>query len=176
MARWLWYFWIYSFLGWGLEKGFAAVTRAENQQRKCFLFLPLCPVYGLGMLAVLALPPELSRGGWLIVSGGLAATAVEYAVHWGYEALLGVRFWDYSHVPGNWNGRVCPPFTLAWGVLTAAAVWLLQPGVAALAVRIPAAVTYLALLAFTADAVCSARLLQVTGDVKALRLYTTWNR
>lgn len=108
MARWLWYFWIYSFLGWGLEKGFAAVTRAENQQRKCFLFLPLCPVYGLGMLAVLALPPELSRGGWLIVSGGLAATAVEYAVHWGYEALLGVRFWDYSHVPGNWNGPGVP--------------------------------------------------------------------
>ena len=56
MARWLWIFWIYSFLGYGLEKLFAAVTHAPNQGRKCFLLLPLCPVYGLGMLAVLALP------------------------------------------------------------------------------------------------------------------------
>lgn len=168
MGQWLWYFWIYSFLGYGLEKAFAAVTRAENQARKCFLFLPLCPVYGLGMLAVLALPQALRRGFGLVVFGGLAATVVEYAVHWGYEALLGVRFWDYSHVPGNWKGRVCPPFTLAWGLLTAGAVWWLQPGVAALAARVPSAVTYLFLLVFTADAVCSARFLHVTGDVEGL--------
>lgn len=170
MAHWLWYFWIYSFLGYGLEKAFAAVTRAEHQERKCFLFLPLCPVYGLGMLAVLALPPALQRGGWLVVFGGLAATAVEYAVHWGYETFLGVRFWDYSHVPGNWNGRVCLPFTLVWGVLTAAAVRLLQPGIELLAARVPAEVTYLILLVFTADAVCSARFLQATGDVEGLRV------
>ena len=51
----LWYFWIYSFLGYLLERAFAAVTHAEHQGRRCFLLLPLCPVYGLGMLAVLAL-------------------------------------------------------------------------------------------------------------------------
>lgn len=170
MSALLWTFWIYSFLGYGLEKAFAAATRAENQARKCFLFLPLCPVYGLGMLAVLALPQPLRQGLWLAVFGGLAATAVEYAVHWGYETLLGVRFWDYSRVPGNLNGRVCLPFTLAWGVLTAAAVRLLQPGVSALAARVPPEVTYLILLVFTADAVCSARFLRVTGDVEALRV------
>lgn len=169
MGQWLWIFWIYSFLGYGLEKAFAAATHAENQERKCFLFLPLCPVYGLGMLAVLALPPALSRGLWLVAFGGLAATAVEYAVHWGYETLLGVRFWDYSRVPGNLNGRVCLPFTLAWGVLTGLAVTLLQPGIGALAEQVPAEMTYLFLLFFTADAVCSARVLLVTGDVRALR-------
>ena len=47
----LWYFWIYSFLGYLLEKGFAKVTGAKLQGRKCFLLFPLCPVYGLGMLA-----------------------------------------------------------------------------------------------------------------------------
>ena len=73
----LWYFWIYSFLGYLLERAFAAVTHAEHQGRRCFLLLPLCPVYGLGMLAVLALPPDWTEGGWLVISGGLAATAVE---------------------------------------------------------------------------------------------------
>ena len=125
----LWYFWIYSFLGYLLERAFAAVTHAEHQGRRCFLLLPLCPVYGLGMLAVLALPPDWTEGGWLVISGGLAATAVEYAVHWAYETTLGIRFWDYANVPGNLRGRVCLPFTLAWGILTAAAVWWIQPWV-----------------------------------------------
>ena len=52
----IWWFWIYSFLGYLLEKGFAWATQSEQQGRKGFLALPLCPVYGLGMLAVLALP------------------------------------------------------------------------------------------------------------------------
>ena len=135
---------------------------------KCFLLLPLCPVYGLGMLAVLALPPELSRGGWLICSGAVVTTAVEYAVHWGYERFLGVRFWDYSKVWGNVHGRVCLPFTLICGVLTAMAVRLFQPGIAAFVETIPAAVTYACLLLFTADTVCSARFLWVTHDVEGL--------
>ncbi len=41
---------------------FAAVTGARHQVRKCFLLLPLCPVYGLAMLAVLHLPADLRRG------------------------------------------------------------------------------------------------------------------
>ena len=60
----LWYFWIYSFLGYLLEKLFAKVTRARQQGRKGFLLLPLCPVYGLGMLSVLALPRTWMQGGW----------------------------------------------------------------------------------------------------------------
>ena len=165
----LWYFWIYSFLGYLLEKAFAKATHAAQQGRKCFLLLPLCPVYGLGMLAVLALPPICKEGIWLVVWGGLAATAVEYAVHWAYETFLHVRFWDYSRVWGNLRGRVCLPFTAAWGVLTALAVRWVQPGVEALAARVPGEVTWLCLLVFTADALVSARLLWVTGDVELLR-------
>lgn len=165
----LWYFWIYSFLGYILEKLFAKATRAEHQVRRCFLLLPLCPVYGLGMLTVLALPDAWTSGIWIVISGGLAATVVEYAVHWGYEMVLGVRFWDYSHVWGNLHGRVCLPFTLIWGVLTAMAVWLLQPAVAALAEQVPPEVTYVCLLLFTVDALRSARILERTGDPEALQ-------
>ena len=165
----LWTFWIYSFFGYLLERGYAAATHAERQARKCFWLLPLCPVYGLGALAVLALPPALTDGFWsLALWGGLAATAVEYAVHLAYDRLLGVRFWDYSHVRGNLRGRVCLPFTMAWSLLAAAALppvqAVLEPALAA----IPPAVTYAALLVFTADAVISLRLLYLTGDPAAL--------
>lgn len=166
MENWLWYFWFYSFLGWGLERAFAALCRAEFQGRRCFLLLPLCPVYGFGMLAVLALPVE----GWmLLIWGGLAATAVEFAYHWACEALLGVWFWDYSQVPGNLAGRVCIPFTLAWGALTAGAVWFVQPLAEALAEALPAWLAYAFLLLFTADTVCTVWFLRATGDLRGLR-------
>lgn len=175
--RWLWYFIIYSFCGFLLEVAFARAIRHPKRDRKCLLLLPLCPVYGLGMLAVLSLPP---MGGLeLAVLGGLAATAVEYAYHWAGERFLGVRFWDYTGVPGNLRGRVCLPFTLAWGLLVWAAVRFVQPGAAALAETVPAWLTYLFLLVFTADAVCSIRFLRVTGDLKGMRRalpQTTWNR
>ena len=165
----LWYFWIYSFLGYLLEKCFAKVTGAKLQGRKCFLLFPLCQVYGLGMLAVLALP-EVWQTGWrLVLAGGLAATVVEYVVHWAYDRFLGVRFWDYSGVFGNMKGRVCLPFALIWGVLTAAAVWWIQPAVERLTERTVPEVTYLCLLVFAVDALCSLRILQVRKDPEALR-------
>lgn len=174
MTDLLWFFWIYSFGGYLVERAFAAATRAQRQERKCFLLLPLCPVYGLGMLAVLAMPTEWRQGPWLIVAGAAVTTAVEYAVHWAYETFLGVEFWDYSQVPGNLRGRVCLPFTLAWGLLTALAVWFVHPVVAALAAKIPMAATFAFLLLFTVDAVCSARFLWVTHDVEELRV-TGWS-
>lgn len=172
MSSLLWYFWIYSFLGWLVELAFAAAARSEEKRRRCLLLLPLCPVYGLGMLAVLALPPM----GWpgLMILGGLAATAVEYVYHWVGERFLGVRFWDYARVPGNLRGRVCLPFTLAWGVLAALTVWYVHPLAAALAAAIPAWGTFAFLLLFSVDAVCSARFLWVTHDVEELRV-TGWS-
>ena len=169
MTDLLWFFWIYSFGGYLVERAFAAATRAERRERKCFLLLPLCPVYGLGMLAVLALPESWRQGVWMVAAGAAVTTAVEYVVHWAYEFLLGVRFWDYSQMAGNLQGRVCLPFTLAWGVLVWAAIAFVQPVVAALAASIPEAATYIFLLVFTGDLVCSLRFLRVTGDLKGMR-------
>ena len=44
----LWYFWVYSFLGYLLEKAYAALTHGAHQRRRCFLLLPLCPVTAWG--------------------------------------------------------------------------------------------------------------------------------
>ena len=47
----------------------------------------------------------------------ITATTAEYAVHLFCDAVLGVRFWDYSATKTDVNGRICLPFSLAWGVL-----------------------------------------------------------
>ena len=72
----LWSFLTYGFLGYLLEKVYALVTRSRHTVRKGYLLLPVCPVYGLAMLAVLALPPDMTDTFWhLALYGGLTATA-----------------------------------------------------------------------------------------------------
>ena len=99
--------------------------------------------------------------------GGLMITGMEYAFGLAFNRRH--QIWDYRRMPANLRGQICLPFTLAWGILTAAAVWWIQPWVERLASRIPPEATFFCLLLFTADALLSARFLWVTGDIEGLR-------
>ena len=170
MSQWFLYFVFYSLGGYGLEKAFARATRAPKQVRKCFLLLPLCPVYGLAMTALLAAaPPELGFAG-LILLGGAVCTAVEYAVHLFYDSLFRVQFWDYRPLRGNIRGRVCPQFTLAWGVLSALAVRLVQPYADTLAAWLPSWAVFLLWILLAADCVLTGALLLRRHDTELLSL------
>ena len=170
--RWFWYFIIYSFLGFLLEVLFAKTVRAEKQDRKCFLLLPLCPVYGLGALGILAAARLF--GSWpplMALAGGCAATAAEYLMGVFYERALGVAFWDYSDLPANIGGKVCLPFTLAWSVLALGLVYLAHPAVARLAEGIPAGLAPAAMIVLLTDGVMSMYLLKTTGTTDSLKWY-----
>ena len=166
-----WLFVLYSFGGYLLEKAFAAATAAPLQVRKCLVLLPLCPVYGLGMLAVLMLPLGLRDTPWKLgIFGALAVTSVEFAVHWLYDKLLGVRFWDYSPFKTGVVGRVCLPFSVIWGVLVVLTVRFAHPWALTLALGIPPVLTYALLLVLTVDAFLSALVLRRGGDVELMSL------
>ena len=172
MAAWFWYFVIYSFLGFVLEVVFARLTHQRKRDRKCFYLLPLCPVYGLGALAILALPGWIRENALLLtIAGGAAATAVEYLVGLWDETVLGVRFWNYEGLPGSVGGRVCLPFALAWGVLALVLVRLVHPAVAALTAAIPAWLAPAAAVLVAGDGLYSVLLLRRTGTTDALRWY-----
>ena len=172
MSQWFLYFLFYSAAGCGLEKLFAWAIRSPRRQRKCFLLLPLCPVYGLAMTAVLALVPQGT--GWLglLLAGGLLCTGVEYLVHLFYDRALGVRFWDYSLLRGHVRGRICPQFALIWGVLSAAAVRWVQPVVERAAAAAPPAAVFLLWVLRAADCVLTAALLGRRHDTGLLSLGT----
>ena len=174
MAQWFLYVIFYSLAGCALEKLYARAIHSSRQTRKCFLLLPLCPVYGLAMAAVLlAAGPEegLLR---LALVGGLVCTGVEYLVHLFYEAVFGVRFWDYSLLRGHVQGRICPRFALIWGVLSAAAVRWVQPVVAELAERIPPELVFLIWMVLAADCVLTAAVLLRSRDTQQLTLRTVF--
>ena len=164
-----WYFMLYSFLGFLLEVGYAWCT-GGRRDRKRTLVLPLCPVYGLGALAVLALPQAVIENPLLLmVWGGAAATGVEYATAVFYEKVLGVSFWDYRENRWNLHGRVCAAFSLAWAALLPVAVYWIHPAVSGWAVFIPSPVTAAAMLAVGADLLLSGLLLRRTGTRDCLR-------
>jgi hypothetical protein len=96
---------------------------------------------------------------------------VEYLTAVFYEKVLGVAFWDYSGLPGNWQGRVCPLFSLFWGLLAGVLVWWVHPVVAAAVAWVPAPVLAAAGLLLAADGVCTAVLLRRTRSAASLRWY-----
>lgn len=168
MSRWFFYFLFYSFAGYCLEKLFAHITCAPNQVRKCFLFLPLCPVYGLAMVAVLAAVPPDGPFLHLVLSGAVVCTAAEYLVHLFYERIFHVQFWDYTPLPGNIGGRICPQFSAAWGLLAAVAVRYVQPAIVGMAARLPPEIVYIVWMVLAADCVCTAALLLRRHDIDLL--------
>lgn len=177
MARVFWYFIFYSFLGFVLEIIFARITRASKQDRKCMYFLPLCPVYGLGALLIVCLPAAVqSRPVLLFFTGALAATGAEYFMDWFYEKALRVRFWNYSAMPWNLNGRVCLVFSGAWGLLALALTTWVHPMVVRWVSAIPTGWTLPAVLLFLLDAFFTVLLLRTTGNTASLRWYDRFRR
>ena len=167
----LWSFIAYSFAGFLLETAFAWLT-GGTAGRKGLLVLPLCPVYGAGACLVLALTaPVRGEPPAVFLVGGLAATAAEYLAALYHEKALGVSFWDYGDLPGSVHGRVCLPFSLAWGTLSLGLVYWLHPLLAPWLARIPAPVGWLTLATLLTDGLFTAALLRTTGDTASLRWY-----
>ena len=52
----IWYLLCYSLLGFVGEVLYARLTHSAKPDRKCRLFLPLCPVYGIGAVVIALLP------------------------------------------------------------------------------------------------------------------------
>lgn len=169
--RWLWYFILYSFGGFLLEVAFARVAGHPKKDRKCFLLLPLCPVYGLGACLIVWVAGLVDSLLWAALAGGLAATGAELAMGLFYRFALGVEFWDYRHIPGSLGGLVCPQFSLCWTGLALALVYWIHPLAAGIAGAVPAWLAPPALILLGADALVSCVALRRAGTTDVLRWY-----
>ena len=168
---WFWSFVAYSFFGFALEVAFASAV-GGRPDRKGLWVLPLCPVYGAGACLILLLPGWVQdRPVLLFLLGGAAATGAEYAAALYHERVLGVRFWNYEGLPGNVRGRVCLPFSLAWGLLALGLTYWLHPLLLPWLARIPAPVGWTALATVLTDGLLTALVLRQRGDTACLRWY-----
>lgn len=58
------------------------------------------------------------------VIGSITVTGAELVAGSILNIWLGLGIWDYSQMPGNFMGQICPQFSLAWFVLSLVAVIL----------------------------------------------------
>ena len=58
----------------------------------------------------------------LIAASGI--TAIEFVVGLILNVWLGLNMWDYSNMPGNILGQICPEFMVLWFFLSAFGIFL----------------------------------------------------
>ena len=133
----LWIFFIYAFLGWCTEVGYAALVTGKFVNRG-FLNGPVCPIYGFGVVIVLACLTPLANNLPVLFLGSVVLTSVlEWLTGFVLEKLFHQRWWDYSDEPFNLGGYICLRFSIAWGLACMFVVKLLHPTVLLLIRIIP---------------------------------------
>ena len=118
------YFIIYSVIGFFLETLFGLATTGVIESRKSFLYGPFCGVYGLGAVVMIVTLSHFKKSNAKLLLGGIVVgSIVEYTVSLIGELIFNVKWWDYSSLPLNVNGRICIYYSVIWGVL---AIFLLS--------------------------------------------------
>lgn len=121
------YFFVYGFLGWCAEVGFAAVKEHKFVNRG-FLNGPICPIYGVGVTIVIAfLTPYKDNLILLYISSVILVTLLEGVTGWAMDKIFHNKWWDYSKQPFNIGGYVCLIFSLVWGIACVAIMDLVHP-------------------------------------------------
>ncbi len=112
------YFIIYSILGYIVETVYGILTKGVWESRQSFLYGPFCGIYGLGaVVLILSLQRFNKSTNKLFIGGFIVGSIVEYIVSLVGELIFNVKWWDYSHMPLNINGRICVYYSIFWGFL-----------------------------------------------------------
>lgn len=155
------YFVIYAFLGWILETVYCSV-RERRFVARGFLYGPVCPIYGVGVLMMLCwFAPFTGQPLLFYVIATVCMSAWEYLVAWILETTTHIKYWDYSDRKFNLHGRICLSISLTWGVLAYLVIFWIHPVVAGLVERLSVFTIYVAdvvlLVLLVADAAATIR-------------------
>ena len=116
--QWLFFFYIYCFLGWCFESAFVSL-KSRKLVNRGFMRGPFLPLYGSSAMMMLVVSMPFRDNGLLTyIAGVIGATALEYVTGVVMEALFKVRYWDYSNRPFNFQGHICLRSSIAWGFFT----------------------------------------------------------
>jgi len=121
------YFYIYAFVGWVCEDIYVGILNRKLVNRG-MLNGPYCPIYGFGALLVFYPLEEVKNSALAVfLSAIVITTTLEYLSSWALEKLFHTRWWDYSHLHFNLNGRVCLLNSLLFGLMGLAGIYFVHP-------------------------------------------------
>ncbi|WP_244833102.1 putative ABC transporter permease [Clostridium sp. BJN0001] len=123
----IFYFMIYSFLGWCTEVLYYFKIEHKFVNRG-FLYGPFCPIYGCGIILVITLLDEYKNNLFILfISAFFLTSILEYITGYILEKLFKSKWWDYTDDPFNINGRVCLLYSILWAISCVFIIKVLHP-------------------------------------------------
>lgn len=127
LYSYVWFFIIYSFLGWCVEVCFCTIHTGKAVNRG-FLNGPVCPIYGFGMLFLIICLKPFQNNLFLLYVGAVFLTSLlEFVAGFVLKKMFHTSWWDYSDLKYNLGGYICLKFSLAWGVGGVLAIKIVHP-------------------------------------------------
>jgi len=104
-----------SCIGWICEMIYTMIETKKITNRG-FLLGPYCPLYGMtSILMIFTLDNYKNDIIILFIVSAVICSVVEYITSYLMEKIFKARWWDYSKMPFNINGRVCLLNSLLFG-------------------------------------------------------------
>lgn len=133
----LWFFLLYSFIGWTIGTSVAAV-REHRFIDVGFLFGPYCPAYGFGAVAFAVFLPELRNHLFFLFLGGvILSSVITFSTGFVLEKIFHRKWWDYSRKRFQFGGYVNLPYTIVWGLSAVICISFINPSLKELLALIP---------------------------------------
>ena len=130
MKNFLFYFFLfflYSVLGWIVETTYVAILDKKVVNRG-FLIGPYLPIYGFNaVIIILYLNQYKDNPLTVFLLAIFVCSFFEYLTSYLMEKIFKARWWDYSNLKFNLNGRVCLKNSLLFGALSILLIYLINP-------------------------------------------------
>ncbi len=128
----------YSVIGWMIEVAAVSIEKKRLVKDRGFLIGPYCPIYGFSSILMLWFLSSYEDDPWvLFIMSIVLCTTVEYLTSLIMEKIFKVRWWDYTHMKFNLNGRVCLSNSVLFGALGLFLIYVLNPFVVGKYMLIP---------------------------------------
>ncbi len=135
-------FLFYSIVGWAFEVTLYLI-RDKKFVNRGFLNGPYCPVYGSGGIMIWLLFGNMQNPLGIFLSSAVAACTLEYLTSYIMEKLFHARWWDYSEMKFNLNGRICLLGAVTFGTFAILLVYLIHPAVSGMLEQLPDLAIYI---------------------------------
>jgi uncharacterized membrane protein len=134
---------LYSFAGWIIEV-LNSIIRHHKFVNRGFLIGPLCPIYGFAGLAAAGILGKYEHDPIALFFSSIALFSIlEYFTSFIMEKLFHARWWDYSYMHFNINGRICLETMIPFGLLGVIVISIINPMAVGMLQTIPPIIAYI---------------------------------
>lgn len=118
---------IYGCIGWIYESTLCSITSKKLVNRG-MLRGPICPIYGFGALAIIFSLQNVTHNPLALFFSSMVVTCtLEYITSYVLEKLFHTKWWDYSYMKFQINGRVCLAGALVFASLSMVLMYYVHP-------------------------------------------------